>query len=210
MDAPAIARRSSSIALSVHGIQVRVDFSFARVLNGFSAAAGRAGRRAARASDDVAGVYPVRVAYPASLSSQLLGRERLAIGLGSPPEVLLPGLRRARGQHRAAGHRGRPRAPVPARADPGRHQRRRPGGAERRAGRPDPDDPSRREDHGTEMAGLLVGAGGPGGISGVATGASVLPIRIAGWQLDADGQVGRLRADGPADRRPRARCRPEP
>src|SRR5204863_394462 len=39
----------------------------------------------------------------------------------------------------------------------------------------------------TELAGLLVGAGGPGGISGVATGASVLPIRVAGWQRDLTG-----------------------
>ena len=35
------------------------------------------------------------------------------------------------------------------------------------------------------MAGLLVGAGGPGGLQGVAPGASVLPIRVAGWQPDA-------------------------
>ena len=51
----------------------------------------------------------------------------------------------------------------------------------------DPDDATRLEEHGTEMAGLLVGAGGPGGISGVATGASVLPIRVAGWQRDLTG-----------------------
>ena len=38
-----------------------------------------------------------------------------------------------------------------------------------------------------EMAGLLVGAGGPSGLSGVATGAAVLPIRVAGWQPDALG-----------------------
>jgi hypothetical protein len=37
------------------------------------------------------------------------------------------------------------------------------------------------------MAGLLVGAGGPGGIAGVATAASVLPIRVAGWQRDLKG-----------------------
>ena len=38
------------------------------------------------------------------------------------------------------------------------------------------------------MAGLLVGVGGPAGLSGVATGASILPIRVAGWQLDATGR----------------------
>ena len=51
----------------------------------------------------------------------------------------------------------------------------------------DPDGSGRVEHHGTELAGILVGAGGPAGISGVATGASVLPIRIAGWQHDLKG-----------------------
>ena len=37
------------------------------------------------------------------------------------------------------------------------------------------------------MAGLIVGRGGPGGIQGVAPGASILPIRVAGWQPSADG-----------------------
>ena len=63
---------------------------------------------------------------------------------------------------------------------------------EARGGAPavaDPDEPSRLEEHGTELAGLLVGAGGPGGISGVATGASVLPIRVAGWQRDQTGTL---------------------
>ena len=50
-----------------------------------------------------------------------------------------------------------------------------------------PDDPTLVERHGTQMAGLLVGGGGPDGLSGVATGASVLPIRVAGWQPDAFG-----------------------
>src|SRR5438552_2325314 len=50
-----------------------------------------------------------------------------------------------------------------------------------------PDNSSRVERHGTEMAGLLVGAGGPSGLAGVATGAAVLPVRVAGWQPDALG-----------------------
>src|SRR5207247_8173717 len=50
-----------------------------------------------------------------------------------------------------------------------------------------PDDATRPERHGTEMAGLLVGACGPHGLSGVATGATVLPIRVAGWQQDVAG-----------------------
>ena len=174
--------------LSVHGIQVRVDFSFARVLNGFSAALDARAVALLERQDDVAGVYPVRVAYPASLSSQLLGREGLAIGAGQLPSVLLPGYD-GRGVSIAlldtgvdAAHpylRGRIQDGINV-VDP-----------EVRSGAPavpDPGEPSRREDHGTEMAGLLVGAGGPGGISGVATGASVLPIRVAGWQLDQTGE----------------------
>ena len=37
------------------------------------------------------------------------------------------------------------------------------------------------------MAGLIVGRGGPGGIHGVAPGATILPIRVAGWQPSAEG-----------------------
>ena len=43
--------------------------------------------------------------------------------------------------------------------------------------RSNPLDPSQVERHGTELAGILVGAGGPGGLHGVAPGATVLPIR---------------------------------
>src|SRR5262249_57734906 len=53
---------------------------------------------------------------------------------------------------------------------------------------PKPDDASDLERHGTEMAGLLVGAGGPAGLAGVARAATVLPIRVAGWQPDARGR----------------------
>src|SRR5438105_12752520 len=38
------------------------------------------------------------------------------------------------------------------------------------------------------MAGLIVGSGGPGGMAGVAPAATVLPIRVAGWQRDASAR----------------------
>ncbi len=38
------------------------------------------------------------------------------------------------------------------------------------------------------MAGIIAGAGGPDGLHGVAPGATVLPIRVAGWQPAADGR----------------------
>jgi len=60
-------------------------------------------------------------------------------------------------------------------------------GGDASAGR-DPQDPTRVERHGTELAGIVAGAGGPGGLHGAAPGATVLPIRIAGWQPDAAGR----------------------
>src|SRR4051794_28857509 len=181
------AQKQLLTELSVHGIQVRVDFSFARVLNGFSAPLDARAIALLERQNEVAGVYPVRVAYPASLSSQLLGAQGLAIGAGQLPSVVLPGYD-GRGVSVAlldtgvdGAHpylRGRIQEGINV-VDP-----------EVRGGAPavaDPDEPSRLEQHGTEMAGLLVGAGGPGGISGVATGASLLPIRIAGWQRDLTG-----------------------
>jgi subtilisin family serine protease len=49
--------------------------------------------------------------------------------------------------------------------------------------------PGSVESHATELAGLVAGSGGPRGVRGVAPGASVLPIRVAGWQPDVSGSV---------------------
>ena len=75
--------------------------------------------------------------------------------------------------------------------------------------RQNPTAPGRPERHGTEMAGLVAGSGGPAGLQGVAPGAALLPIRVAGWQPDAVGRRLRLRPHRPAARRDRARSRPE-
>ena len=144
-----------------------------------------------------------RVAYPAALSAAPTAGARRR----QPPASALPGFDGRRRHDRAARHGRRRAAPVPARPRRARHRHRR----RRRGGRraADPQSPHALEAHGTELAGLLVGSGGPGGAQGVAPGASVLPIRVAGWQPDGHGGEARLRAQRPADRRPRARRRPE-
>src|SRR5262249_28651618 len=62
------------------------------------------------------------------------------------------------------------------------------GGHASAAARRSPADQAEIERHGTEMAGLLVGAGGPEGAAGIAAGATLLPIRVAGWQREATGR----------------------
>src|SRR5437773_1936013 len=75
--------------LAIHGIRMRVEFSFARVLNGFSAPLDARAVALLERRPDVAGVYPVRVAYPAPSSSGPLGPQGLALEGGHGPGVPL-------------------------------------------------------------------------------------------------------------------------
>ena len=61
------------------------------------------------------------------------------------------------------------------------------GGGLDASARANPQDPTQLERHGTEMAGIIAGVDGPDGLHGVAPGATILPIRVAGWQPAADG-----------------------
>jgi len=168
--------------LRVQGIAVQPEFSYTRTINGFSAAFDARGIALLERAAEVAGVYPVRAAYPASLSSTVLAAsqfgERAQItlsdkdGRGVTIALLDTGVDRA---HPFL--RGRVASGIDI-----------VGGDAEALAAPHPDAPADLERHGTELGGLLVGSGGPGALAGVAPGASLLPIRVAGWQRDASAR----------------------
>jgi subtilisin family serine protease len=172
--------------LAIQGVAIHPEYTYTRVLNGFSAVVDPAAVPLLVRDQNVEGVYPVRPAYPASISTQVLARSDFAPDEGHRPEIGLSNVD-GRGVTIALLDTGVDRATPYLRgrlASPGIDIV---GHSPNALAARKPDDPSQLERHGTEMAGLLVGAGGPSGLAGVATGATILPIRVAGWQPDASG-----------------------
>jgi subtilisin family serine protease len=170
--------------LRARGIRIERAQVFTRTLNGFSAVLSPRALAALQRNPGVAGIYPVRAVYPASLSGralarpELLGRHGLSLpgfdGSGVTVALLDTGVD---GGHPAL--RGRVEGGVDlvdgdARAEPG----------------VSPDGSGALETHGTRMAGIVAGQGGPNGVTGVAPGAKLLPIRILGWRKGQGGEVG--------------------
>ena len=167
------------------GVLVRPEFSYTRVVNAFSTALDPRALAVLERDEQVVGVYPVRAAFPASLSSGALAQSAFADGSGHRPSVRLPGTTGA-GVTVALLDTGVDRTHPYLRErvlegfdilDPDRAPN----------PRAHPDVPGLVERHGTQLAGIVAGADGPAGLHGVAPEARILPIRVAGWQPDAQG-----------------------
>jgi subtilisin family serine protease len=181
----ALAAQQQLIAeLAIQGIQVRPEFTYTRVLAGFSALLDARAIAVLEKRDDIEGVYAVRTAYPAVEDAPLLKADE-AEPTRYDPDVGLPG-HAGRGVTIALLDTGVDRF------HPALHGRVREGfdvvaGDESALAEASGGRPSELERHGTQLASILVGAGGPGRPDGIAPRASLLPIRVGGWQTDAKG-----------------------
>jgi minor extracellular serine protease Vpr len=175
------AQRQLAAKMAGKGVPLQPELTFTRVVNGFSAPLDPRGVALLEREPDVRGVYPVRAAYPASLSSQAL--EDTPVPLRAGPS--LPGFT-GNGVTVALLDTGvdATHPYVRGRVLPGIDVVTPKGIA---APKQNPLVPGRVERHGTELAGVVAGSRGPGGLQGVAPDANILPIRIAGWQPDASG-----------------------
>src|SRR5689334_406871 len=77
------AQQQVLVTLAAHGLGVRPDFSYARVLDGFSATLDPRAEALLEQNSEVLGVYPVRAAFPASLSAS-----KLIPAVAPPPAAL--------------------------------------------------------------------------------------------------------------------------
>jgi subtilisin family serine protease len=165
--------------MASRGARIAPEHRYVRVLNGVSTRLDPTSLTLLERDREVAAVYPVRVAYPAQSGETISMTASVVTGL----EV--PGLDGA----------GVTVALLDTGVDPTHPYLRgsiltgidmiTPGSGA--VAQPHPTIPGRPERHATELAGIITGSDGPEGLRGVAPAASILPIRVAGWQPDAEG-----------------------
>jgi hypothetical protein len=179
------AQRAVLKRLALEGAPISPEESYVRVLNGFSASLDFRAMGVLERDKDVAGIYAVHAAYPATVSRA--DSAALAAQTGSETGAALPGFD-GRGVVVALLDTGIDVSHpfVQNRLLPGIDILTPTAGGVAAA---NPLAPEQLEAHATEMAGLVAGSDGPGGLHGVAPAASILPVRVAGWQPDATGGV---------------------
>jgi subtilisin family serine protease len=185
-DAAQASQQQLIAQLGAAGLRLRPEFSYTRVFSGFSAPLDARAIALLQRFPEVEGVYPVRIAYPAAISSSLVAPHRLPRGAGYRAQLALPGAS-GRGVTIALIDTGIQLSHdyLTGAVQEGADLLERDDFA---AAKAKPDDPSERERHATELGGLIVGSGGPGDLHGVAENATILPIRAGGWQHDFAGR----------------------
>ena len=161
------------------GARMGVEFRYSRVVNGFSARLDPTSLELLDQDREVAGVFPVRIAYPAQvaesegvLPSALADLSIAGLdGTGVTVALLDTGIDPS---HPYLRDSVLPGVDVLSPGSGGIAQ-------------PHPTIPGRPERHATELAGIVTGSDGPGGLHGIAPGAAIRPIRVAGWQPNAEG-----------------------
>ncbi|MET0560069.1 MAG: S8 family serine peptidase [Gaiellaceae bacterium] len=179
--AAAVAQQEQFLArLAAVGARIAPEYRYTRVLNGFSARLDPTSAALLDRDREVVGVYPVRIAYPAQaaesdggvLPSAVADLEIAGLdGSGATVALLDTGVDPS---HPYLRRRVLSGVDV---IDPGS------GGV----AQPHPTIPGRPERHATELAGIIAGTEGPDGLHGIAPGASILPVRVGGWQPNAEG-----------------------
>ncbi|MER3409992.1 MAG: hypothetical protein C4306_07815, partial [Thermoleophilia bacterium] len=163
--------------LASAGVRVAPERRFLRVVNGFSAVLDSGTQLALERTPGVAGVFPARPAYLATLERSGVPLS-FSVGLSPFPGrgvtigLLDTGVARS---HPLLGGRVLPGVDLVDSSIDARPRAR-------------PGHPASRESHGTALAGILVGRDGQGEPIGLAPEATVFPIRVAGWQRDAAGR----------------------
>ena len=175
----ALASQQQFLAeLAEKGVVAKPGLRFTRVVNGFSAIADPGVVALLERSPQVVGVYPVRAAFPAAagigtntavspMPAELAGFPGRGVAVALLDTAVDPATpylheRVMAGFDVVSGG-------VAARYD------QRPGGR-------------RLETHGTIEAGIVVGRAREGRPAGIAPEATLIPIRVAGWQQDAAGR----------------------
>ncbi|HEU5206469.1 MAG TPA: S8 family serine peptidase [Gaiellaceae bacterium] len=178
--AAAVAQQEQFLArLAAVGARIAPEYRYTKVVNGFSARLDPTSLALLDDDREVTGIFPVRIAYPAQAAGeggvlpaavadlQVAGLD----GSGVTVALLDTGVDPSHPYLR-----GRVLSGIDV-LNPGS------GGI----AQPHPTIPGRPERHATELAGIIAGTEGPDGLHGIAPGASILPVRVGGWQPNAEG-----------------------